>query len=107
LIDDAVSEVFRGRAGGSVGWVSGLPSGQTDVWEIGFLGGFSAEVSVVGDGDTNLDVAVTDEHGHVICYDVSGSDRLYCDWTPAWDGFFYVTVQNMGGFRNSYYLMTN
>ena len=54
-----------------------------------------------------LDVAVTDENGNVICYDVSWSDKLYCDWTPAWDGYFYVTVQNMGGSRNSYYLMTN
>ena len=57
--------------------------------------------------DANLDVAVTDENGNVICYDVSWSDKLYCDWTPSWDGYFYVTVQNMGGSRNSYYLMTN
>ena len=48
-----------------------------------------------------------DENGNVICYDVSWSDKLYCDFTPAWDGYFYVTVQNMGGSRNSYYLMTN
>jgi hypothetical protein len=52
-------------------------------------------------------VAVTDENGNVICYDVSYSDRVYCDWTPSWDGYFYVTVQNMGGSRNSYYLLTN
>ena len=107
LIDDALAEGARGRVGGSVEWLSRLPSGQTDVWEIPFQGDAFAEVAVVGDGDANLDVAVTDENGNVICYDVSGSDRLYCDWTPAWDGFFYVTVQNMGGARNSYYLMTN
>ena len=52
-------------------------------------------------------IMVTDENGNVICYDVSWSDKLYCDFTPAWDGYFYVTVQNMGGSRNSYYLMTN
>jgi hypothetical protein len=107
LIDDALAETARGRVGGSVEWLSRLPSGQTDVWEISFNGNAYAEVAVVGDGDANLDVAVTDENGHVICYDASGSDRLYCDWTPAWDGFFYVTVQNMGSARNSYYLMTN
>jgi hypothetical protein len=107
LIDDAMSETGRGRIGGAVEWLSRLPSGQTDVWEIPYYGNSYAEIAIVGDGDANLDVAVTDENGNVICYDVSWSDKLYCDWTPAWDGYFYVTVQNMGGSRNSYYLMTN
>lgn len=107
LIDDALTETARGRVGGAVEWLSRLPSGQTDVWEIPFLGNSYAEVAIVGDGDANLDVAVTDENGNVICYDVSWSDKLYCDWTPAWDGYFYVTVQNLGGARNSYYLVTN
>jgi hypothetical protein len=107
LIEDAMAETSRGRIGGAVEWVSRLPAGQTDVWEIPYYGNSYAEVAVVGDGDANLDVAVTDENGNVICYDVSWSDKLYCDWTPAWDGYFYVTVQNMGGSRNSYYLLTN
>jgi hypothetical protein len=107
LIADAEAEGSRGRIGGAVSWMSRLPSGQTDVWEIPFYGASYAEVAVVGDGDANLDVAVTDENGNVICYDVSWSDKLYCDFTPAWDGYFYVTVQNMGGSRNSYYMMTN
>ena len=107
LIEDTLAEGSRGRVGGAVSWMSRLPAGQTDVWEIPFYGSSYAEVAVVGDGDANLDVAVTDENGNVICYDVSWSDKLYCDWTPAWDGYFYVTVQNMGGSRNSYYLMTN
>ena len=107
LIADAEAEGSRGRIGGAVSWLSRLPSGQTDVWEVPFYGSSYAEVAVVGDGDANLDVAVTDENGNVICYDVSWSDKLYCDFTPAWDGYFYVTVQNMGGSRNSYYLMTN
>lgn len=107
LIDDAMAEGSRGRIGGAVEWLSRLPSGQTDVWEIPFYGNTYAEIAIVGDGDANLDVAVTDENGNVICYDVSWSDKLYCDWTPAWDGYFYVTVQNIGGSRNSYYLLTN
>ena len=50
---------------------------------------------------------VTDENGNILCYDVGWSDSLYCDFTPARDGYFYVTVENMGGARNSYYLITN
>ena len=107
LIEDAMAEGSRGRIGGSAEWLSRLPAGMTDVWEVPFYGNSYAEVAVVGDGDANLDVAITDENGNVICYDVSWSDKLYCDWTPSWDGYFYVTVQNMGGSRNSYYLMTN
>ncbi len=107
LIEDAMAEGSRGRIGGAVSWLSRLPAGQTDVWEVPFYGSSYAEIAVVGDGDTNLDVAITDENGNVFCYDVSWSDSLYCDFTPSWDGYFYVTVQNIGGVRNSYYLMTN
>lgn len=107
LIEDAQAESSRGRIGGAVQWLSRLPAGMTDVWEIPFYGNSYAEIAVVGDGDANLDVVVTDENGNVFCYDVSWSDTLYCDFTPAWNGYFYVTVQNMGGVRNSYYLMTN
>jgi hypothetical protein len=107
LIEDAMAESSRGRIGGAVQWLSRLPAGQTDVWEIPFYGNSYAEIAVVGDGDTDLDIAITDENGNVFCYDVSWSDSLYCDFTPAWDGYFYVTVQNLGNVRNSYYLLTN
>jgi hypothetical protein len=105
LIDDAMAE--GSRVGGSIAWLSRLASGQTDVWELPFHGNSHAEIAIIGDGDANLDVAVTDGNGNVICYDVSWSDKLYCDWTPARDGYFHVTVQNFGGVRNSYYLLTN
>ncbi|MBA3908395.1 MAG: hypothetical protein C0524_00625 [Rhodobacter sp.] len=107
LIEDAMAEGPRRGIGGAVQWLSRLPAGTTDVWEVPFYGNSYAEVAIVGDGDANLDVALTDENGNVICDDVSWSDKLYCDWTPAWDGYFYVTVQNTGRVRNSYYLMTN
>ena len=107
LIDDAEAEGARGRVGGASSTMSRLPAGQTDVWEIPFYGDSYAELAVVGDGDANLDVLVTDENGNTICYDVSWSDKVYCDFVPSWNGYFYVTVQNNGGSRNSYYLMTN
>jgi hypothetical protein len=107
LIADAQAESSRGRIGGAVQWLSRLPAGMTDVWEIPFYGNSYAEIAVVGDGDANLDIVITDENGNIFCYDVSWSDSLYCDFTPAWDGYFYVTVENRGGVRNSYYLLTN
>jgi hypothetical protein len=107
LIEDAEAEGARGRIGGASSTLSRLPAGQTDVWEVPFYGNSYAELAVVGDGDANLDVLVTDENGNTICYDVSWSDKVYCDFVPSWNGYFYVTVQNNGGKRNSYYLMTN
>jgi hypothetical protein len=107
LIDDAQAEGSQNRMSGIVKWLARLPPGQADVWEIPFSGDTFAEVAIVGDGDANLDVAVTDESGNLICQDVSWSDTLHCDWTPASEGYFYVTIRNTGLARNSYYLMTN
>jgi hypothetical protein len=107
LIADAQVEGTRGAIGGAQLWESKLPKGMYDVYEIAFYGNSYAEVAVVGDGDANLDILITDENGNVICYDVSPSDQVYCDWVPAWDGYFYVTVENTGNSRNTYYLLTN
>ncbi len=107
LIEDAGAESSRGRIGGAMSKLSRLPAGQTDVWEIPFYGNSYAELAVLGDGDANLDVLVADENGNSICYDVSWSDKVYCNFVPSWNGYFYVTVQNNGSKRNSYYLLTN
>ncbi len=107
LIADAETEGTRGRIGGASSSLSRLPGGRTDTWEVPFYGQSYAELAVVGDGDSNLDVLVTDENGNTICYDVSWTDKVYCDFVPSWNGYFYVTVQNNGRKRNSYYLVTN
>lgn len=107
LIADAEAESSRGAIGGAQEWKSRVTSGQVDVWEIAFAGNSYAEVAVIGDGDANLDMVITDENGNVICYDVSPSDQVYCDFVPAWDGYFYITVENAGAARNTYHLLTN
>jgi hypothetical protein len=107
LIDDAMAESPGGRAGTAVRWLSHLPAGQTDLWEVPFYENTLAEIAVIGDGETNLDFLITDETGNLLCHDVGWSDLLLCDFTPARDGYFYVTVLNMGGLQNTYYLLTN
>jgi len=107
LIEDAEAEGSRGRIGGSVRQLSRLPGGYSDSYQIPYYGGVLAELAIVGDGDSNLDVLVTDENGNTICYDVSYTDKVYCDWVPAWNGYFNVLVENRGRTRNSYYLLTN
>lgn len=107
LIADARSEGSRGRIGGPSRTLSRLPAGKTDVFKVPFYGSRLAELAIVGDGDANLDLVVTDENGNVICLDRSYSDKLYCSFTPAWDGYFFIGVRNMGRIRNSYYILTN
>ena len=48
VIEDAMAEGSRGRIGGAVGWLSRLPAGSTDVWEVPFYGNSYAEIAVVG-----------------------------------------------------------
>jgi len=107
LIEDIEAAGARGRIGGPSRTPSRLRAGHTDVWTIPFYGGSLAEVAIVGDGDADLDVIITDENGNTICYDNSYSDKVYCSWTPRWNGPFYVTVMNVGAMRNSYYILTN
>ncbi len=107
MIEDAMAEGSRGRVGGASRTLSRLRAGRTDVFAITYRGGQLAELAIIGDGDADLDLLVTDENGNTICVDQSYSDQLYCSWTPIWDGQFLVGVQNMGRVRNSYYLLTN
>lgn len=107
VIEKAKDESTRQRIGRAVRWLSHLPAGSTDVWEVPFYGNAYAEIAVVGDGDANLDVVITDEDGTILCHDVGWSDSLYCDFTPDSDGYFLVTVENRGAVKNSYHLITN
>lgn len=107
LIDDAAAESSRGAIGGMQQYEVQTAGGQTDVWEIAFAGNSYAEILVEGSGSGNLDLVVTDENGNVICYEASPSDQAYCDFIPAWDGYFYVTVLNTGETGNPYRLVTN
>jgi hypothetical protein len=107
LIEDIEAEGARGRIGGPSRTLSRLNAGRTDIFRVPFYGGRLAELAIIGDGDADLDLLVTDENGNTICRDVSYSDKLYCSWTPRWDGYFLIGVVNQGRIRNSYYLLTN
>ncbi len=107
LIEDAQAEGSRGRVGGASRTLSRLRAGRTDFFTESFYGGRLAEIAILGDGDADLDLLVTDANGNTICLDRSYSDRLYCSFTPAWTGNFHIVVKNMGRIRNSYYILTN
>jgi hypothetical protein len=107
LVYDLDAQLPPGRVDAAAVTASDLAAGQSDIWQIAFFGESPAEVAVLGDGDSTLDLRVTDAAGNLICADLSASDRVLCDFVPAGNGFFTVTVTNPGAAVNSYRLITN
>lgn len=72
-----------------------------------FRGGDLAEVAIVGDGDTDLDLYVYDENGNLVGSDTDYSDNCYVSFYPKWTGSFKILVINRGSVYNRYLLLTN
>ena len=66
-----------------------------------------AEVAIVGDGDTDLDLYIYDSNGNLITKDDSTSGNAYCSWIPAWTDTFVIKVVNRGSVYNDFILVTN
>jgi hypothetical protein len=97
----------RGRVGGPGYVIDKVMAGQANIHEVNFTGGEAAEVAVVGDGSTDLDLYILDENGNLIAMDEAASDECYVIWKPNWTGVFYITVLNRGNVYNTYALVTN
>lgn len=109
-----IEEKLAAAAGATRGAVNGpyehydrVYANTTDTYTIRFRGGEFAEIGVVGDGDTDLDLYVYDEYGNSIVYDNSYSGSCYVSFYPRWTGAFKVKVVNRGGVYNNYCLLTN
>jgi hypothetical protein len=66
-----------------------------------------AEILVIGDGDTDLDLYVYDANGNSIASDTGYTDNCYVSFTPKWTGTFKIVVKNRGEVYNDYLLLTN
>lgn len=106
LIDSLRAEVAVPR-GGVRRSASALAPGGTDSWTLAFAGGTSAELAVLGNGQSTLSIAVTDAAGTSPCATTAAQDRLYCRFTPRENGDFTVTVTNSGTAADAYMLITN
>ena len=97
----------RGNTRGATVHYDRVLSHSTDDYRIRFEGRRLAEIAVIGDGDTDLDLFVYDENGNLVCDDIGYTDQAYCSWTPSWTGTFRVEIENLGGVYNAYGLLTN
>ena len=108
LIEDSkMSGATKGRPGGPGIAVTDVLAHDTDIFRITFRGGEWAEVTVVGDGDTDLDLHVYDENGNLVDRDIGGTDVAYCSWIPIRTATFRIEVKNWGRVYNKYRLTTN
>ena len=80
---------------------------DTDIFYVTFNAWEWAEVTVVGDGDTDLDLHVYDENGNLVDSDIGGTDVAYCSWIPIRTATFRIEVKNWGSVYNRYRITTN
>jgi hypothetical protein len=108
LIEDARVEATKGVASGPVYNIGSLGTGKGDTYPpIEFRGGEYAEVYVEAKAATNLNLAIYDDKGRLVCSDTDISPIAYCGWTPAQPGTFTLKVDNKGPVGADYALMTN
>jgi hypothetical protein len=108
LVEDARVETTKGVASGPVYNIGSLGNGTGDTYPpIEFRGGEYAEVYVEAKAATNLNLAIYDDKGRLVCSDTDISHIAYCGWTPASPGTFTLKVDNKGPLGADYALMTN
>ena len=103
----AASMADAGHVSGSRAMAATVNAYSSVSYSTTFFGGAMAEVAVVGDGDTDLDLYIYDENGNLIASDTGSSDSCLCRWTPNWTGEFTVVVTNLGGVYNAFGIATN
>jgi len=66
-------------------------------------GGQTAGVGVKGEGNPNLRLSVYDNNNNLIRTTVCRYDNCILTWTAAWNGNFYVTVENLSPYSTDYH----
>lgn len=99
--------VAAGRTNGPGRTYERVNARSYDQYNVRFRGGELAEVVVIGDGDTDLDLYVYDENGNLVASDTDYTDNCYVRWYPKWTGNFRIKIVNRGYVYNNYVLITN
>ena len=88
--------------GGGVCRTATVWSHSSNDFNVVLIGGESTQITVRGDGDTDLDLFVYDENGNLIGSDTSYSGNASVAIRPYWTGRFTIRVVNRGGVHNNY-----
>lgn len=105
MADDVAAAGSRGLLNGPAVHEDVVRARTTDTYPVTLRGGELARVAISGDGDTDLDLSITDENGNVACSSARSGDDEYCSVTPRWTGQFYVRIKNYGNVSNRYQIL--
>lgn len=107
-LEEQITPVLaRGAVGGPYMITRRVNMYSTNTYSVHFRANELAEVAIIGDGDTDLDLFVFDSNDNLIVSDTNYSDRCYVSWTPRWTGEFFIVVKNYGSVYNQFILITN
>jgi hypothetical protein len=95
-----------GRIGGPAYKVSTAPAHESVFYSVSFAAGAPGVVTVVGSGNTSLELYVYDADGHVVVGKGS-SDEKTAVVNVYRTGLFRIEVRNIGPSMNSFVLRTN
>lgn len=104
---NAEAEGTRGAFGGPKRGCYTVYANSTDRYEQKFIADQLAEIAVIGDGDTDLDIYVYDQNGNLIVMDEDYSGDCYVSWYPRWTGTYLLKIVNRGRVYNNYCIATN
>ena len=106
-VERTLNTQTRGAAGGPRFAREVIVSGANHNYTFTFRAGERADITLVGNGVSDLDLYIYDENGNLIRYDEGYSDVASLWFIPAWTGRFTVRVKNWGNIANRYELYTN
>lgn len=97
----------RGAEGGAKATFETVKGQGTDAYLVQFEGRSPAEISVVGQGVSDLDLVILDSLGKRVAADAGHRDTAFVSWLPPTAGQYRVEIRNLGSEDNSYLLLTN
>jgi len=97
----------RGRTEGPKTMAAQVKGGSSFATTWSFKGSEVAIVSVIGDGDNDLDLFVLDKHNNVIAQDDSHTDACEVQFKPTSNADYKIVVKNWGSSYSDFILITN
>jgi hypothetical protein len=77
----------------------------TDIWRVYVPAGAFVEVTVIGDGDTDLDLHVYSPSGRLLASDTDDTDICLADFRMPQSGYLEIRIKNWGRVYNEYELL--
>jgi hypothetical protein len=81
---------------GALRMVRDIPANGTWRFTVDARGGSVLRIHAAGDGDTDVDMVITDQNGNEVCADRDYDAIPQCGFVPAWSGRFTVRLINNG-----------